>query len=533
MVELVFEVHLTKGTPMKSFLQRFGGLVLAVLSGFDRLVFRGKLCQLYSPEGMNIYLAANHVLRKDFEEHVAQVTQHVLDASLLATAKEQKRYGYLNSTKIDKDQVARGFADRQPVREGLVCLLQCVEPCWSYTLESKNGLLSVAGKPRKCSYLYHYFIHPHFGWMYVRLQTWFPFEMQVYVNGREWLTQALDQEGLRYQRSDNKILWVEDWGRAQELLDRQLQTNWVEVLDQMQQQVHPLHPGHLGKMPLTYNWTAFQSEWATDVVFGSPSELEHWMGAWQHQALAYDSADVLRFLGRVYRLRGTSPLAVETEWKHFFEGLRIKHWVGDNSLKLYNHLNVCRVETTINNPELFQVYRTSQADPEGPQDWRVLRRSVADLYRRAEISQKVNERYLEGMAVVKEPRAVRELVAPLCQRVAEPGSKAGRKVRALNPWAKEDAALLLAISDPKWMVAGVRNRDLVAALYSQAATEAQEKRRRSARVTRLIRLLRGHGLLQKVPRTHRYQVSAEARTKILALVAAGNANPEELASKAG
>src|SRR5205814_1303045 len=147
---------------------------------------------------------------------------------------------------------------------------------------------------------------------------------------------------------------------------------------------------------------------------------------------------------------------------------------------------------------------------------------------RAEVSQGVNERYLEGMSVVKETRPVKEWVEPLCARVSElskkasakpsetPGKKPERKVRALNPWSKEDAALLVAISDPKWMVAGIRNRDWVALLDPTPASDDQEKRRRSARVTRLLRLLRGHGLLQKVPKTHRYQVSEKARTTIAA-----------------
>ena len=149
---------------MKFFLHRFASLVLGVLSGFDRLVFRGKLCPLYAPEGMNIYLAANGVLRKDFERHVAQVTQQVLDASWIGRAKEMKRFRYLNSTTINKDQVARDFAAQQGVTAGLVCVLQCVEPCWSYTLESPDHVLTVQGKPRKCSPLYHYFIDPQFGW---------------------------------------------------------------------------------------------------------------------------------------------------------------------------------------------------------------------------------------------------------------------------------------------------------------------------------------------------------------------------------
>jgi hypothetical protein len=532
-MEVVNSTIPLKGTPMKFFLQRFGGLVLGALCGLDRLVLRGKLRALYAPEGMNIYLAANKVLRRDFDGHVGQVTQQVLQASLIARAKELNRFRYLNSTNIDKDGVARAMADKMSVSaEGLVCVLQCVEPCWSYTLDSVDGLLTVRGKQRKCSSLYHYFIHPQWGWMYARLQTWFPFEMQVYLNGREWLCRQMDQEGLKYRRGDNKILWVEDWQRAQQLLDQQLRTNWPTALDAIQRRVHPLHPGHLGKMPLQYNWTVHQSEWATDVAFASASELARWMSVWQRQAINYDSAEVLRFFGRTGQLRGNAAQKVETEWKRFYEGLRIKHWLGGNSLKLYDYLNVCRVETTINWAEVFKVYRASEADPEGELDWRVMRKSVADLHRRAEVSQKVNERYLEGMAAANDPRSVRELAEPLCARVAEPGKKPQRQVRALNPWSKEDAALLLAISDPKWMVAGIRNRDLAAVLYKEAALDQKEKRRRSARVTRLIRLLRGHRLLQKVPKTHRYQISAEARTAIMALLAAGNANPRDLTTQA-
>jgi hypothetical protein len=102
----------------------------------------------------------------------------------------------------------------------------------------------------------------------------------------------------------------------------------------------------------------------------------------------------------------------------------------------------------------------------------------------------------------------------------------------LNPLAVADAALLTAISDPKWMVHGVRNRDLVAALYLTATDDPQERRRRSARVTRLLRLLRGHGLLEKIAGTHRYQVGAAARIKIQALLACRNANPDQLVTNA-
>jgi hypothetical protein len=106
-----------------------------------------------------------------------------------------------------------------------------------------------------------------------------------------------------------------------------------------------------------------------------------------------------------------------------------------------------------------------------------------------------------------------------------------RHVRGLNPLAEADMAVLTAISDPRWMIAGVRNRDLVAVLYPTVTEDPAERRRRSARVTRLIRILRGHGLLEKIAGTHRYQVGPEARTRLQALLACQNANPDKLITK--
>src|SRR3989449_1362302 len=305
---------------MKTFLQRFAVLVAGVLQGFDRLVFKGKLRQLYSPEGMHILLSANHVLRNDFKSYAAQVTASVLRASLVSQAKALGRFRYLNSSKADKEAVAREFAVEHRVSTGLVCVLQCLEPCWTFDrVTRQDGVVVVHGEHGKCSHLYHYFIHPTFGWLYVRLQTWFPFEMQVGINGREWLARQMDRAKIPYQRSDNKFLWVQDWGRVQQLFDQQLQTDWVRELDALQQQVHPLHPGHLGRLPLRYNWTVFQSEWASDVAFASRAELEHWMPLWQRQALNYNSTQILRFFGRSGRILGNSTVELETEWKQFYE----------------------------------------------------------------------------------------------------------------------------------------------------------------------------------------------------------------------
>jgi hypothetical protein len=527
---------------MTSFLQRFALLVAGVLQGFDRLVFKGKLCQLYAPEGMHFFLAANQVSRVDYKKYSSRITQQIMEGPCVHQAKLLDRFRYLNSSKVDKEKLAREIATEHRIEEGPVCVLQSVEPCWTFDkAKNADGFNIIRCELGKCSHLYHYFIHPHFGWMYLRLQTWFPFDIQIGMNGREWLARQMDRANLKYQRSDNKFLWVEDWQRAQQLFDEQLQTDWVREFDALQQQFHPLHPSHLGNMPIKYNWTAFQSEWATDVAFHSPEVLESLFDRWLRQAfLSYDTVDVLRFFGRTdhsqrvsFSKRGCLDSA--TNVHDCFDGRRIKHWVDNNSLKLYSHANVLRSELTINNPKAINVVRRSQNDPKWPAMTRPLRRGVVDMPHRATVGQQANERYLEALASLPETRTIKELAEPLTRRVPEPRSKSGdsgRHLRGLNPLADADASLLTIISKPDWMIQGLRNRDLVAALHKTATEDPRERRRRSNRATRLLRLLRAHGLLEKIPRSHRYQLAGDARNKILALLATRNANPDELTSKA-
>ena len=79
------------------------------------------------------------------------------------------------------------------------------------------------------------------------------------------------------------------------------------------------------------------------------------------------------------------------------------------------------------------------------------------------------------------------------------------------------------------MLNGFRNRDLCAVLFAgPPPATPDEAKKQSAKVTRLLRLLRAHGVITKVPKTHRYQVSAEGRRKVTALLAARQANTEKL-----
>lgn len=146
-------------------------------------------------------------------------------------------------------------------------------------------------------------------------------------------------------------------------------------------------------------------------------------------------------------------------------------------------------------------------------DWRPLRKGIAGIHRRAEISQKVNERLMQALASVDDSRRVEELTAAIQQPVI----RKGRRVRALRPWG-DDKDLLAAINHGDFLIHGFRNRDLQGLLYSTEATSDTERRHRSAAMSRRLGLLKAHGLIRKIPHTHRYQVSKEGRTILVAVL---------------
>ena len=512
---------------MHEFIAKHQDKITGTLSGFDRLVFRGTLRSIAHDQGMQRYLWANQVLLKDFGSHVQQVSRRLKEASLAEAQALGRPVKYLASSQVSKEEIARRIAAEEGIRDGLVCVLSCVEPCWSFEIhrDREKKKLELEPRYRKCLFLYHYWMHPVFGFMNARIQTWFPFPIQICLNGREWLARQMDAAGLEYARQDNCFPWIADWAEAQRLMDQQLRANWPELLGGVARQLNPIHGEIFQKHPVSYYWTTHQSEWAIDIVFREAAELRRLYPRLVHHGLTtFSSPDVMRYLGKRIPLSGEVPKRfageVVSDIKLREEGVRIKHSVNGNSLKLYDKAftavgSVLRAETTVHNGEDFRVYRPKEGEPEGELAWRVMRRGVADLHRRAEVSRKAAERYLDAFASVEEDTTLEELI----RRLGQPRHWRGRRVRALRPFA-DDRALLEAVSRGEFALNGFRNGDLQAIFFSSAADSPVEARRRSAWASRKLRLLRAHGLITKITGTYRYQLTASGRKAILAILTA-------------
>src|SRR6266540_4310025 len=142
--------------------------------------------------------------------------------------------------------------------------------------------------------------------------------------------------------------------------------------------------------------------------------------------------------------------------------------------------SLLRAEGRLNTVKDFRVYRPKEGDPQGGLAWRSLRRGIADLHRRAEVSRKATERYLDALASVDQDTTLQEVL----HRLGQPRYWHGRRVRALQPFALDDRQLIQAISRGEFTLNGVRNRDLQRLCFAQPPTSPAEARRPTGGVKR-------------------------------------------------
>jgi len=82
----------------------------------------------------------------------------------------------LSTRRYDKEQLARRRREQTGVEAGLIGAWTCLESCWSYPAEycAKKGYPQLHRYTTQCKHLHRYLDHEQYGWMNVRIQTWFP-----------------------------------------------------------------------------------------------------------------------------------------------------------------------------------------------------------------------------------------------------------------------------------------------------------------------------------------------------------------------
>ena len=138
-------------------------------------------------------------------------------ASLEPLEKQKTALIFLRDPSVDKNQTAREIASEKGIASGPVCVISTLEPSPAFEHRGKH----IIRRTRPCHVLYQYQIHPETGWMHARIQTWFPFNIQVGLNGREWLA-------------------------------RQMEMNWTGFLNGFAAQLNPEHESIFRLYPASY-----------------------------------------------------------------------------------------------------------------------------------------------------------------------------------------------------------------------------------------------------------------------------------------
>ncbi len=438
--------------------------VIGAIKGLDRIRFRGTLRGIANSIGVNMFMNATDLLLKDFKDF-AEARTKALRASCERKADELGIPKiYLNSSKTDKEELARKVAAENRIVNGPICLFSVVESCVAPLVCGNRAAkkLELKMAPRKCVFLYHYFDHPEVGFGHVRIQTWMPYNITVCLNGRHWLEKQLLKRNCNFVKDGNCFPWIADIELAQRLMDTQLEMNWNDLLNLLLHDASPEHADILHPVYPKYYWSAEETEYATDIMFRSACDLERLYPSFiKHAMMVSDSPAVMRFFGRKEPL-GVWPREIITDCRRRYEGVRIKSWVNFNSIKMYNKAHsILRIETTINNTRDFKVYRRPDDNPDKPASWQKMRKGVADLHRRCQVSDQCNIRYADAIATANTKEKLHETTLPACNPVI----KNGQRFRAINPWRNDDFQLITFLGKGEHAVNGFRNHDLAAFLF--------------------------------------------------------------------
>jgi len=490
--------------------------LIGSLTTFDRMIFKGHLTGLYPQGAFGRLLSRQGVLLKDFKPYVEGISQQIKEHAERLANETGRPFRYLEGAMTakngqSKESLAQKIAAEDQVETGLVCVFYTLEPCSTFTVRGNHQTqkLEVVRRRSKCLHYYFYYLDAEFGLIHIRLQSWFPFQIQVYINGRECLARYLDQQQIGYERYDNCFTKIDDLQAAQVFCEQFRHFDWPPVLNALAKRVNPFLETISQSGFGSYYWVADQCEIATDLMFKDKASLDAILpDLFEHAILRSACQDTLRFLGR--KLHGNFKADATIDLKKRPEGWRVKYVSKRNSIKMYDKFSVLRVETTINNPSEFKIYQPAD---DGSLRWKPMGKGVSNLYRYAEVGLQANQRLLEHLAQAN----LKSKAIPHLDSLCRSHSRDGKRFARFTPLSEADRKLFAAVLSGEFALNGFRNSDLALKIFDKPAASDKEAKQRCTKISRLIAKMRGHGLIAKVKNARLYRIT-EIGSRVLSAI---------------
>jgi len=420
---------------------------------------------------------------------------------------------YLISGKLDKNELARQALSEKSNARGLISAFSVVELCNTMTVKpnKESKKLEITGRATKCKHYYLYYNDMEFGWMFLKIQTWFPYNVQIYINGREYLSKLLDKEGIKYEMYPNSFSYIEDFKKAQELADSVLNKKLSDSFDGIVKKINNLLPNIENVFHHGYYWCIDQCEFATDMNFKKRDDLSAiYITLVENAYFTFSSQDIYSFFGRrIEDIQKFRKGEIVSDLRRRYQGYRVKFKINNNQIKMYDKGNNLRIEVTINNPKDFKIMKRETNETTGEvteqKKWTPMGISIANLYRYVEMSKSIINRYINALPEIDEDKLPLKVIKSISSRriINE------RPYSAFNILNSDTLKLFVALSDGAFLINGFNNK-----LLRHKIFEDYNSKKNINNTTRLISKLTAHGIIKKVSKKNRYYLTVSGRNII-------------------
>ena len=436
-----------------------------ILETFDRMIINGYLLNLCNYRQFLYYLIQNDVQLKNFNSFALAQTETLCHHIEQYIKDNNVELEYLNSGKISKDDIAREQLEKANNKTGLISAFSVVELCNTMTVAPNHTSkkLEVTSRPTKCKHYYFYYNDEEFGWMFLKIQTWFPYNVQIYINGREYLYKIFDKNNIKYEMYNNSFSYIDDFQKAQKLADSILDKKISDSFDGMIKKINNLLPNIEKVFSHSYYWCIDQCEFATDINFKSRSDLSSFYKTLVETTyFAFSSEDIYSFFGRnVSRINTFKKGEIVSDLRNRYQGYRIKLKINNNQIKMYDKGNNLRIEVTINNPKDFKILKEKEKiinhkEKQTVKEWVPMGKSIANLYRYIEISKSITQRYIEALPEINTNNVpIKEI-----EKISGVVEVNGRRYCAFNILNQDTLSLFAIIASGEYLINGFNNRNI-------------------------------------------------------------------------
>ena len=482
-----------------------------IFSTFDRMIINGYIMPLQNPRLFQYYLIQNNVKFVDFKKFAEQQTTLLCNHIEKYVTDNNVCLQYLKSSKEDKQLLAQQALEQSNNKVGLIAAFSAVELCKISTIQGNKitKRLEPTCRNTKCKHYYLYYNDKKFGLMFFKIQTWFPYNVQVYINGREYCSKVFDKNNIKYEMYNNSFSYIDDFEKAQKLADNILNKKLSNSFDAIANKINILLPNIKEKLNHSYYWCLDQCEFATDINFKNREDLSiFYKKLVETSFFTFNSTDIYSFFGRnVSRIHTFSKGEITSDLRNRYQGYRIKFKINNNQIKMYDKGNNLRIEVTINNPKDFKVMKevetiVNHEKIEKMKKWSPMGKSITNLYRYAEISKSIIKRYIEALPTID----MDEITLKDLEKVSTKKEMNNRIYPGFNLLEKNTLNLFQEISSGKYLINGFTNKMIRQNLYDDP-----DSSKNINKTTRLLSKLRAHGIIKKVAKKNKYYLTTNGR----------------------